>query len=502
MVQYTTGAGLSDGSATFTYAYDANENVSSFEQSFSGTLTGPGRFTHLWASTYDNANQLTALSNTAFGGVLVTETASSFVYDPAGNLAFDSTQPGFLPAYTATNELQNLAGTNTFDETGNLTGLANALQSPLAPALYGYDDLGQLASASGPNGTSAFTYDGLGHLVGVTQTSTAGQVLESKSYFWCGKQMCLEHDNLLGPAVQPPGVHIPPPVDKVYFPQGVLAGVGTQPIYGSAPAQGPPSTGAAISEYYIRDNLGSVIALVNGAPNGNVLAQYTYDPFGTRTRVAGAGSDSDIGYAGYFHDQVSGLDFARHRVYAAPLRRWLTRDPIGNGHAFANPTRFTATDWNLYAYADSNPLSFIDPSGLDPLGAALGASIGGSAFGWLGGTLGAGGGLLTGPGAIAASPAGAVAGFAGGAAFGALVGGTIGNAVGDWILEARPAKPDGLPTGTVPIDQSPWGKKIHRAKPGLGQGPKDWTGVSPDGTIWADDGTGQGIPIGHVDDCN
>jgi hypothetical protein len=46
------------------------------------------------------------------------------------------------------------------------------------------------------------------------------------------------------------------------------------------------------------------------------------------------------------------------------LARWLTRDPIGNGYAFANPTSFNATDLNSYAYVRNNPMSLRDPSGL------------------------------------------------------------------------------------------------------------------------------------------
>ena len=59
------------------------------------------------------------------------------------------------------------------------------------------------------------------------------------------------------------------------------------------------------------------------------------------------------GYAGLWHHAPSGLDLATYRLYDAKNRRWISRDPLGEG-----------VDYNLYRYCGNNPVSNVDPSGL------------------------------------------------------------------------------------------------------------------------------------------
>jgi len=62
------------------------------------------------------------------------------------------------------------------------------------------------------------------------------------------------------------------------------------------------------------------------------------------------------GYAGYECDAAIGLKYhVRHRVLAADLGRWLTRDPIGY-----------VDGANLYELVSSNPTTTRDPLGLSP----------------------------------------------------------------------------------------------------------------------------------------
>lgn len=63
------------------------------------------------------------------------------------------------------------------------------------------------------------------------------------------------------------------------------------------------------------------------------------------------------GYAGLWHHQGSGLDLATYRLYDAANKRWISRDPLGEG-----------VDYNLYRYCGNNPVSNIDPEGLEPTG--------------------------------------------------------------------------------------------------------------------------------------
>jgi hypothetical protein len=71
--------------------------------------------------------------------------------------------------------------------------------------------------------------------------------------------------------------------------------------------------------------------------------------------------------------------------------------------------------------------------------------------------------------------------------------------------KSKESKPKGCPSGTIPIDQGKgkfdWDKDdVHGIKDQVGAGPKDWTGVSPDGHIWTGDGKGNAIDNGHWTD--
>jgi hypothetical protein len=62
----------------------------------------------------------------------------------------------------------------------------------------------------------------------------------------------------------------------------------------------------------------------------------------------------------------------------------------------------------------------------------------------------------------------------------------------------REMKPDNAPTGTKPIDQSGLDREtIHEVKDNARLGSKDWTGISPDGDVIVNDGTGRAVNLGH-----
>jgi RHS repeat-associated protein len=360
---YSTPAGVS--LAQYAYQYDANHNVTSFTEGGSATTS----------YAYDPYNQLTHVNGPGAGSRMI---ATLYGYDPAGNLTNESstgallkmefgggqgatklvtdTQYGNSNEITTTKTVRSGLATLTTSGSGNYDASGDLL-SLYAP-VYTYDSFNRLATATSGNAVSTFTYDGIGRVVQVVD-QVSGAVVANHSYAWCGNERCVELDNTNQiPSSNSQTMAAPA---EAYFKQGMMALqttlVATPNIAGSTTA--PPSAGP--QAYYATDRLGSVWGIF--AANNAIIASYAYDPYGNRTKTAGTGLDSDFGFAGYFHHAATGLDLTRNRVYDAQLGRWLTRDPIGYGLAFASGTEFNATDLNLYAYAGNNSTSRSDPSG-------------------------------------------------------------------------------------------------------------------------------------------
>jgi RHS repeat-associated protein len=108
------------------------------------------------------------------------------------------------------------------------------------------------------------------------------------------------------------------------------------------------------------DALGSPIALADSS--GAVQTQYTYEPFGG-TSATGTSSSNPSQYTGRENDGT-GLYYYRARYYSPSLQRFISEDPIG-----------VLGGVNVYAYASNNPISFVDPSGLDSFGDFVGGVI-------------------------------------------------------------------------------------------------------------------------------
>jgi RHS repeat-associated protein len=116
-------------------------------------------------------------------------------------------------------------------------------------------------------------------------------------------------------------------------------------------AQGEQIGGA--SYYYTKDHLRSICELADSS--GGALTRYDYDPYGRRTKLTST-VDADLGFAGHYYHQPSGLHLAFHRAYDADLARWISRDPIGESPGI-----------NLYRYVQNNPINRLDLFGLADL---------------------------------------------------------------------------------------------------------------------------------------
>jgi RHS repeat-associated protein len=96
--------------------------------------------------------------------------------------------------------------------------------------------------------------------------------------------------------------------------------------------------------------LGSTIGMTDSS--GALVTTYSYDPYGG-TMSGGAGSYNTSEFTGRENDGT-GLYYYRARYYDPAIGRFINPDPIGFGGGI-----------NFYAYVGDNPISFVDPFGMD-----------------------------------------------------------------------------------------------------------------------------------------
>ena len=211
--------------------------------------------------------------------------------------------------YNAANQLTKWgSATLSYDANGNLLSDGSLT--------HGWNARNQLASLSG-GAVASFQYDALGRRIGKTVAGSATGFL---------------HDGI-NPVQELTGS-----TPKA----NLLTGLGVDEIFSRTDASG--------ARHLLTDALGSTLALTDGA--GAVQTSYSYEPYG-KTTVSGTASSNSFEYTGRENDST-GLYFYRARYYNPGLQRFVSEDPIG-----------LAGGPNVYGYVGGNPLSRVDPMGLD-----------------------------------------------------------------------------------------------------------------------------------------
>jgi len=305
---------VTQGTSVVGIAYDASDHRS--------VVTLPNGVTMTY--TYDSATQVTdityRLGATVLGNL-------GYEYDVSGRRSrvtgtFART---LLPAalssaiYDSANEMTKRGNTNmTYDANGNLTNDGTNT--------YTWDARNQLASVSG-GVTASFKYDAFRRRIERTVTGTTTKFLY----------------DLFNPIQEITGGS--PSAN-------LLAGLGTDEYF--------VRTDAAGARSFLRDSLGSMIALTDAA--GALQTQYTYEPFGKVT-ASGPTSTNSFQFTGRENDGT-GLYAYRARYYSPLLQRFASEDPV----------ELSGDDINFYAYVFQNPVNEIDPFGLWTFQIGIGVS--------------------------------------------------------------------------------------------------------------------------------
>jgi RHS repeat-associated protein len=113
--------------------------------------------------------------------------------------------------------------------------------------------------------------------------------------------------------------------------------------------------------FYHADHLGSPRLILD--KDGNVEAKHHYLPFGDEYESVPDQTLSTRGFTGHEEDPESGLTYMLARYYSSSLGRFVSPDSRGiTSRALVNPQKL-----NKYAYVLNNPISNVDPDGMEEL---------------------------------------------------------------------------------------------------------------------------------------
>ena len=340
---------------------------------------------------------------------------ASYTYDGNGRVLTETLPTGDVTTYTynalgqANTEVHSRTGTTpeSISYTYYLDGSVKTKTGPSSTITYTYDSGGRLLSESETNGkTMTYAYDNCGNRSGLTVTGTesyttnytydannrltqevktTGNTSETSNYAYddngnqTSKATTLSGNTTTETRTYN-GLNQLVSVTKggttstyVYRPDGLRAkktvgGTTTHQLWdrGNIAAEVTGTTKTAYvrgrglvysrkgttDSYYIRNKYGDIYKVLNSS--GTVQRTYKYDAFG----VEDGPSSSDTNpfrYRGEYFDKETGTYYLRARYYAPGIGRFTSSDPARHG-----------TNW--YVYCGSNPIMYIDPSGLRPGG--------------------------------------------------------------------------------------------------------------------------------------
>jgi RHS repeat-associated protein len=349
-----------DGSVV-AFGYDENANIVA--------VTYPGNLRVHY--TYDTVNRVSSVRWQNHG--------IEFSYDKYGSLVRESRS-------------NSVESTYTFDSEKRLIGLSHRSRlSVLADLRYERDPMGNIVLESGvtigplpdplkgvlvspatvsanslnqvtASGNDNFTYDADGNLTEIRGSRAFSARYDPENrpteIIRNGRKTVYEYGGA-GPRARK--IHDGAVTDYFYTPDGILlfdnGGYGGSARY-FIYAEGylvAMVTADNQTFFYHSDKTGNILSITDSG--GNVVASYSYDPFGLVIGRSGTTVPHDFTYGGAFGiiDEGNGLYFMQNRYYDAVTGRFLQRDPVG-----------IAGGLNLYRYCNNNPVAEVDPDGLGP----------------------------------------------------------------------------------------------------------------------------------------
>jgi len=230
---------------------------------------------------------------------------------------------------------------------------------PTPPAAPGacYDSNGNMTAMTGGCGNPDFAYNNSNRLAW-SHTSQGDGSSETYIYTADYKRVSTVRPN--GTTAQ---------VFYIYGAKSEIAAVCTSQLPGQAPvcdAREPRDlkfAGRIVRQNYLPatvDRLGSVVTNQQASLYGSVPTK-NFAPFGEQLNAAQSPSvfPGNTGFATYWGDTSTGLNYADQRFYNSGLGRFMTADPYRASAGAGDPG-----SWNRYAYVGDDPVNYVDPNGL------------------------------------------------------------------------------------------------------------------------------------------
>jgi len=329
---------LSDGTDTFSFAYDANGQRKSITYP-NGTQVTYG---------LNNASQLTTLDN----GL----EQSSYTYDKNGMMTQKTVDgAGTDYSYDTVGRL-TVAGADSYsyDTSGNMLNNAalydattNQLKST-ATHTYEYDAFGNLSKKTDKTtgDYKVYTWDVWDRLTKVESFDSADVSLKKIEYSYggLGRRLFKTVDGNTEKYLYSGSNRIETMqgwstvTQRFIYDEGIDAPLAMVDVTNDK------------RYYYHRDYLGSITGLSDSSQN--VVESYTYDAYGKTVKTSSVETGNPFAYAGREMDEED-LFYYRARYYDPTAGRFLSEDPIG----------FASGDFNFYRYVLNNPVNYTDPYG-------------------------------------------------------------------------------------------------------------------------------------------
>ncbi len=313
--------------------------------------------------TYDDAGRISSIDHVKDAATLA---SFDYTYDERGMRTSMTTQAG--------------TETYTHDDLGQLIAVEYADSEEVT---YTYDDAGNRLTETRDSVTTTYTYDDAGRIVSVGATSAtsddAGNLTDlgtdEYSYDYGNRLVTSAangHDathTYDGDGVRVGSEVDSTPVDYLVDREGGLPMVVDDGSRSYLHADGLIEATGGGDLYPLTDALGSVRVVTNAS--GSVVGSKTYELFGaTRSQ---SGTAIGFGFTGEPTDATGGI-YLRARTLDPALGRFLqsdTKRPAGAG----------SLGYNLYAYANNDPATWVDPSGKEAVAIPLPGSAAWPAIG-------------------------------------------------------------------------------------------------------------------------